>query len=154
MAVHTRLCPSLWCPSCQVMESLQNLSLSSPLKTGIILLCIAVVCAWMAIWLICFGIRTCIMVWSSHLQKFPNLCRPKSHLREHKTATSYSIVVTACALLFFEQIYKDWHLMIFTMTVAVIAFFLLLLGTAIPQLRGNVSQSRDIERPSGISVRD
>jgi hypothetical protein len=50
------------------------------------------------------------------------------------------------------QIFKDWHLMIFTLIVAGIAVFLLLLGTAIPQLRGMITEVRDIESPDGLSV--
>jgi hypothetical protein len=52
------------------------------------------------------------------------------------------------------QIFRDWQLIILIMIVAGIAFFLLLLGTAIPPLRGNVSSTRDVERPDEQSVRN
>jgi hypothetical protein len=42
--------------------------------------------------------------------------------------------------------------MVFTLVVAGITVFLLLLGTAIPQLRGTITDARDIESPSGLSV--
>ena len=50
------------------------------------------------------------------------------------------------------QIFKDWHLMVFTLVVAGIAVLLLLFGTAIPQLRGMATETRDIESPGGLSV--
>ena len=43
--------------------------------------------------------------------------------------------------------------MVFTVIVAGIAMFLLLLGTVIPQLRGEVLKTRDLERPDGLTVR-
>lgn len=43
--------------------------------------------------------------------------------------------------------------MVFTLVVVGIATFLLLLGTVIPQLRGNVTEIRDLEFPDGITVR-
>ena len=52
----------------------------------------------------------------------------------------------------FVQIFKDWHLMVFTLVVAGIALLLLLLGTAIPQLRGMITEARDLEFPDGLSV--
>ena len=42
--------------------------------------------------------------------------------------------------------------MVFTLVVAGIAIFLLLLGTAIPQLRGTATETRDTESPNGLSV--
>ena len=50
------------------------------------------------------------------------------------------------------QIFRDWHLMIFTVVVTGIALFLLLLRTLIPQLRGNVVLTRDSKRPDGLTV--
>ena len=41
----------------------------------------------------------------------------------------------------------------FTLIVTAIVLFLLLLGTAIPILRGTVSVTDDLETPDGISVR-
>ena len=43
--------------------------------------------------------------------------------------------------------------MVFTVIVAGIAMFLLLLGTVIPQLRGKVLKTRDLERPDGLTIR-
>lgn len=48
---------------------------------------------------------------------------------------------------------KDWHLIIVTVTITSIAVVLLLLGTAIPQLRGDVTITRDSEHPDGLTVR-
>ena len=42
--------------------------------------------------------------------------------------------------------------MVLTLIVAGIASALLLFGTAIPQLRGNITMARDLEFPDGISV--
>ena len=42
--------------------------------------------------------------------------------------------------------------MVFTLVVAGIAVLLLLLGIAIPQLRGMATETRDIETPDGLSV--
>ena len=42
--------------------------------------------------------------------------------------------------------------MVFTLVVAGIALLLLLLGTAIPQLRGMIVEARDLEFPDGLSV--
>jgi hypothetical protein len=42
--------------------------------------------------------------------------------------------------------------MLFILVVAGIAVLLLLLGTAIPQLRGMTTEARDIESPDGLSV--
>lgn len=42
--------------------------------------------------------------------------------------------------------------MVFTLVVAGIAVLLLLFGTAIPQLRGMATETRDIESPDGLSV--
>ncbi|MCG8620581.1 MAG: hypothetical protein MJE68_01100, partial [Proteobacteria bacterium] len=50
------------------------------------------------------------------------------------------------------QIFKDWHLMLFILVLAGITIFLLLLGTAIPHLRGTATEIRDIESPNGLSV--
>ena len=50
------------------------------------------------------------------------------------------------------QIFKDWHLMVFILVLAGIAIFLLLLETAIPQLRGTATEIRDTESPNGLSV--
>ena len=44
--------------------------------------------------------------------------------------------------------------MLFTVIVTGIALILLLLGTAIPQLRGVVTETIDPERPDGITVRE
>ena len=42
--------------------------------------------------------------------------------------------------------------MVFTLVVAGIALLLLFLGTAIPQLRGTITEARDLEFPDGLSV--
>ena len=42
--------------------------------------------------------------------------------------------------------------MLFILVLAGITIFLLLLGTAIPQLRGMATEIRDIESPNGLSV--
>ena len=50
------------------------------------------------------------------------------------------------------QIFKDWHLMVFTLVIAGIAVVLLFSGTVIPQLRGMITEARDLESPDGLSV--
>lgn len=42
--------------------------------------------------------------------------------------------------------------MAFTLVVAGIAVLLLLLGTAIPPLRGTITEDRDLESADGLSV--
>ena len=42
--------------------------------------------------------------------------------------------------------------MVFTLVVAGIALLLLLLGMAIPQLRGMIVEARDLKFPDGLSV--
>ena len=42
--------------------------------------------------------------------------------------------------------------MLFTVIIAGIALLLLLLGTAIPQLRGTITEARDLEFPDGLTV--
>ena len=50
------------------------------------------------------------------------------------------------------QIFRDWQLILLTLTVAGIALTLLLFGAAIPQLRGNITMARDLEFPDGVAV--
>ena len=50
------------------------------------------------------------------------------------------------------QIFRDWQLILLTLTVASIALTLLLFGAAIPQLRGNITLARDLEFPDGVAV--
>ena len=53
---------------------------------------------------------------------------------------------------YLPQIFKDWHLMVFTLVIVGIAVLLLFLGTVIPQLRGAITETRDLESPDGLSV--
>ena len=53
---------------------------------------------------------------------------------------------------YLPQIFKDWHLMMFTLVIVGIAVLLLFLGTVIPQLRGTIIEIRDLESPDGLSV--
>ena len=64
-----------------------------------------------------------------------------------------AITYYACKDPISLQIFKDWHLIVLTMIVAGIALLLLLLGTAIPELRGKVSEIRDVERSEDETVR-
>ena len=71
------------------------------------------------------------------------------------TATSYgSIIKTVVCKKFYHppQVLKDWHLLVATMVVTGTSVLLLLLETAIPQLRGKVTQEVDQENPSGMTV--
>ena len=42
--------------------------------------------------------------------------------------------------------------MLFTLVIAGIALLLLLLGTSIPQLRGTITEARDLEFLDGLTV--
>ena len=42
--------------------------------------------------------------------------------------------------------------MVFTLVIAGIAVVLLFLGTVIPQLRGTITEARDLESSDGLSV--
>ena len=50
------------------------------------------------------------------------------------------------------QVLKDCHLVGATMALTGVTLFLLLLETAIPQLRGKVTQEVDQENPTGKTV--
>lgn len=56
------------------------------------------------------------------------------------------------SLKFNIQVLKDCHLVAATMAVTGLTLFLLVLETAIPQLRGKVTQEVDQENPSGKTV--
>ena len=52
------------------------------------------------------------------------------------------------------QIFKDWELIVLTLIVTGVAAFLLFLGSVIPPLRGNISETTDPEYADGLSVRN
>ena len=52
------------------------------------------------------------------------------------------------------QIFKDWELIVLTLIVTGVAAFLLFLGSVIPPLRGNMSETTDPEYADGLSVRN
>ena len=51
-----------------------------------------------------------------------------------------------------SQVLRDWHLLAVTVAVTGTSVFLLLLETAIPPLKGKVTQEVDQENPSGMTV--
>ena len=51
------------------------------------------------------------------------------------------------------QILKDPHLVVIILVVTGVAVLLLLLEAAVPQLRGTITLERDIENPTGQTVR-
>ena len=53
---------------------------------------------------------------------------------------------------YITKIFKDAHLVVMILTITGFAVVLLLLGTAIPQLRGTPTEERDSEFPSGFTV--
>ena len=50
------------------------------------------------------------------------------------------------------QILKDWQLVAITVSVTSVTILLLLLETAVPHLRGKVTQEIDQEHPTGTTV--
>ena len=52
----------------------------------------------------------------------------------------------------YSQVLRDWHLLAVTMAVTATSILLLLLETAIPPLKGKVTQEVDQEHPSGMTV--
>ena len=75
------------------------------------------------------------------------------------TATSYGSIIKivytyiVCKKIYHPpQVLKDWRLLVATMVVTGTSVLLLLLETAIPQLRGKVTQEVDQESPSGMTV--
>ena len=47
---------------------------------------------------------------------------------------------------------KDWHMIAAVLSITGIGVVILILGSAVPQLRGYVMQERNPENPSGITV--
>lgn len=57
-------------------------------------------------------------------------------------------------IIFTIQRLKDQHVMVIILAVTGVAVLLLLLETAIPYLRGSITQERDMENLSGETVRN
>ena len=55
-------------------------------------------------------------------------------------------------IIVYVQVLKDRHLLLFILIITGVAVLLLILETAIPYLRGSVSQERDQEDPDGKTV--
>ena len=70
-------------------------------------------------------------------------------IHDHNTTLLCIAIVIFCHCL---QVLRDWHLLAVTMVVTGTSVFLLLLETAIPQLRGKVAKEVDQENPSGMTV--
>ena len=60
-------------------------------------------------------------------------------------------LIKICIILTF-QVLKDCNLVGATIALTGVTLFLLLLETAIPQLRGKITQEVDQENPSGMTV--
>ena len=52
------------------------------------------------------------------------------------------------------QLLKDRHVMVIILAVTGIAVLLLLLELAVPYLRGSITLEREVENPSGETVRN
>ena len=50
------------------------------------------------------------------------------------------------------KVIKDWQMIVVALCITAVGVALLLLGTAIPQLRGHVMLQTNEEKPTGIAV--
>ena len=66
--------------------------------------------------------------------------------------SKHTVNITVLALLNLLQILKDWHLVAITLSVTSVTTLLLLLETAVPHLRGRITQEIDQEHPTGTTV--
>ena len=69
-------------------------------------------------------------------------------------STLHNILNANITIILCTQIFKDWELIAITLAVTGVAAFLLFLGSVIPPLRGDVTETNDPEYADGLSVRN